>query len=74
VFDFGDPNSLLLSLLVSFIGLGLWMYGKKQQRLPQMVAGVVYMAYPYFVSKALTMLLIGVGVGVGLWLALRQGY
>jgi len=32
------PNSLFLSLVVSTVGLGLFIYGKKQQRLPQLIA------------------------------------
>lgn len=74
MFDFGSPNALFLSFIVGSIGFVLLMYGWKQQRPPHIVVGLVYMAYPYFVSGAATILAIGVALGVGLWLAVRQGY
>jgi len=46
-----DGNSLLASLLVSSVGFVSFAYGKKQRRLPQMVAGVGLMGFPYFVSS-----------------------
>jgi hypothetical protein len=68
-----DGNQLLASLLVSSIGLGLFMYGKKQSRLPQMVVGVMLMVFPYFVSSAWLVLLIGAALLGLFWLALRAG-
>ena len=35
-----DPTLLMLSLLFSFAGMGLFMFGKKAQRIPHLVAGV----------------------------------
>lgn len=69
-----DPGSLFLSLIVSGVGFVLFMYGKKQERWPQLVAGLVLMVYPYFVGDALPMLLVGAGIVGGLWLAVRSGY
>jgi hypothetical protein len=68
-----DANSLLLSLLFSSIGFVLFAYGKKQSRLPQMVAGVTLMVYPYFVSNLIAMSAVGVLVIALLWLAVRLG-
>jgi hypothetical protein len=69
-----DPASLFLSLIVSGVGFVLFMYGKKQDRWPQLVAGLVLMVYPYFVGNAVPMLLVGAAVVGGLWLAVRSGY
>jgi hypothetical protein len=68
-----DANSLLLSQLFSSIGFVLFAYGKKQSRLPQMVAGVTLMVYPYFVSNLIAMSAVGVLVIALLWLAVRLG-
>lgn len=69
-----DPNALLLSMLVSGIGLVLFVYGRKELRWPHLTAGVVFMAYPYFVDSAVVMLVVGVALGVGLWVLVRMGY
>jgi len=53
-----DGNVLLLSLVVSSVGFVCLAYGKKQGRVPQMVAGLALMIYPYFVSNLLVMALI----------------
>lgn len=69
-----DPTMLLLSLVTGGVGFVLLVYGKKQGRWPQLVAGLAYMAYPYFVDTALTMIVVGVVLAVGLWLAVREGW
>ena len=69
-----DPGAIFLSLIVGGVGFVLFVYGKKQDRWPQLVAGIVLMVYPYFVGSAIPMLLVGAGVLAGLWLAVRNGY
>ena len=69
-----DPASLFLSLVVSGVGFVLFVYGRKQERWPQLVAGLTLMVYPYFVGSALVMLLLGAAIVAGLWLAVRSGY
>jgi hypothetical protein len=69
-----DQTSLLLSLVFSGAGFVLFVYGKKQQRWPQLVAGLAMMVYPYFATSA-TALLVGSGVIAGcLWYALKLGH
>lgn len=68
-----DANSLLASLLIGSIGFVSFVYGKKQQRLPQMLVGVALMGYPYFVSSVPWMLGIAVALMGALWLMLRSG-
>jgi hypothetical protein len=69
-----DPAWLFVSLFPSGIGFVLFVYGKKRERWPQMVAGLLFMVYPYF-TETLTAL-VGVGLALGglLWLTLRQGW
>jgi hypothetical protein len=68
-----DANSLLMSLVVSCIGFVCFAYGKKQQRFPQMLAGIALSIYPYFVSNVLLMAAIAVVVLVLLGVAVRLG-
>jgi hypothetical protein len=69
-----DPSTLFLSLITSGIGFVLFMYGKKEGRSPQLVAGIVLMVYPYFVSSLLMNVLVGGGIIAAMWLAIRQGW
>ena len=69
-----DESSLFLSLIVSGVGFVLLAYGKKQQRLPHIFAGLALMVYPYFVDSWVWMTIIGAAICAGLWLAVRQGY
>jgi hypothetical protein len=69
-----DPTWLFLSLIPGGIGFVLFVYGKKQQRWPQLVAGLVFMVYPYFTPDALSMVGGGALIGAGLWAALRLGW
>ena len=68
-----DPNALLLSLVVSSVGMGIFVYGKKQARFPQLVAGAVLTLYTYFVSNLAAMAVIAIGVLGLLWAVLRLG-
>jgi hypothetical protein len=57
-----DANSLLASLLVGSIGFVAFAYGKKQNRLPQMIVGLGLMGFPYFVTSVPLMLGIAAGL------------
>jgi len=70
----GDPNAFLLSFVLGFVGLGLLIYGKKQSRMPQLVAGLLFMVYPYFTPDVTSMLIVGAVLGAGLWMAIRMGW
>jgi uncharacterized membrane protein len=66
-----DPTWLLFSLIPSGIGFVLFVYGKKQMRWPQLVAGLALMVYPYFATSVTALVSVGALIGVGLWLAIR---
>jgi hypothetical protein len=68
------PASLFASLVVGSIGLGLFIYGKKQARWPQLLVGVAMMVYPYFVSTFSSIVSIGLLLGIALWWAIRLGW
>lgn len=57
-----NTSLLLWSLLFSSVGLGLFLYGKKQQAVVPLLSGLALMIYPYFVSS--TILLVAIGVAL----------
>jgi len=69
-----DPVWLFLSLIPSGIGFVFFVYGKKQGRWPQAVAGLALMVYPYLATTLTSLVGLGALIGAGLWLALRAGW
>jgi hypothetical protein len=69
-----DPATLFLSLVTSGIGFVLFVYGKKQDRWPHLVVGLIYMVYPYFIEGALANVGIAIVLGAALWMAVRAGW
>jgi hypothetical protein len=68
-----NANALLVSLVIGCVGFVCFAYGKRQQRFPQMVAGVLLCVYPYFVSNLMLMAGIAVAILVLLGVAVRLG-
>ena len=69
-----DANWLLLSLIPGGIGFVLMTYGKKAGRWPHAVAGVLFLAYPYFTDTILSLIGVGVAIGLALFYAVQQGW
>jgi hypothetical protein len=69
-----DATWLFLSMIPAGIGFVLFMYGKKQQRWPQLIAGILLMGYPYFTPTALPMFAVGGVICVALWYVVRLGW
>jgi len=69
-----SASTLVASLVVSSVGLALFLYGKKQPRFPQLVVGLVMMIYPYFVVGALPMWGIAGALLLSLVALVRLGY
>lgn len=57
-----NESWLLWGLLFGSIGLGFFMYGRKQRAVVPLICGLVLMFFPYFVSN--TMLLVAIGVAL----------
>ena len=55
-----DTALMLWGMLFSMIGIGFFMYGKRQKALVPLICGLVLMIYPYFVSSAIVMVVVGV--------------
>jgi hypothetical protein len=50
---------LLWGVLFSSMGLGYFMYGKKQEKPVPLVCGLALMVYPYFVDSVLVAIAVG---------------
>jgi len=57
-----NVSILLWGLLFSSIGLGFFIYGKKQRAIVPTVCGIALMVYPYFISNLIALVAIGVGL------------
>ncbi len=66
-----SPATLVVSIIVSSVGFGLFVYGKKEPAYPQLLVGMALMGCTYLVHGAL--LLAGVAALLigGLWVAVR---
>lgn len=69
-----DPTWLFISLIPGGIGFVLFVYGKKQQRWPQLVAGLLLMVYPYFTPGIVSLTATGTAILCLLWYAVRLGW
>lgn len=66
-----SPAALFAGMVVSSLGLGLYLFGKRNQRLAHLVSGLVLMGAPLAVHGALALwALCGVTVA-SLWLGTR---
>ncbi len=54
-----NTSMLWWSLLFSSVGLGFFVYGKRQRSAVPLICGLGLMVYPYFVSSTLLLVLIG---------------
>ena len=69
-----DPTWLLVSLIPNGVGFVLFVYGKKQQRWPHLVAGLLLMVYPFFTTTLTSLLITGAAIGGVLWYVVRLGW
>ncbi len=54
-----DVNNLLVGMIAGAIGVGYFIYGKRQTKIVPMVAGALLCVYPYFVDSLLWLILVG---------------
>lgn len=57
-----DATSLMLGMLFGSVGIGFWIYGKREQRLMPLLAGVALMVFPFFMPNNWSLCLVGVGL------------
>jgi predicted membrane protein len=54
-----NESWLLWGLLFGSIGLGFFVYGRKQKAVVPMVCGLALMIFPYFISNTIVLVAIG---------------
>jgi len=57
-----NTSWLLWGLLFGSVGLGFFVYGKKQKAVVPLICGLALMIYPYFISN--TILLVAIGAAL----------
>ena len=57
-----SPWAIIASVVFSMLGIFYFKRGKSQSDIPMIVCGVLLLLYPYFVSNALYIVLIGAGL------------
>jgi hypothetical protein len=69
-----NANFLFASLVWGSVGMGYFIYGKKQSSWAPMIGGVLMMAASYFVASALLMSLVCAALMAAVYFLLKQGY
>jgi len=69
-----DSSFLFASLFWGSVGVGYWVYGKKQRELMPMLGGVAIIAVSYLVSSWLLMTLLCLALMVAVYLLVKRGY
>jgi hypothetical protein len=59
--------ALVWGMLFGAIGMGYFVYGKRQSALLPLLCGIGLMVFPYFVTGTLWMLLIGAALMAAPW-------
>ncbi len=69
-----NSSFLFASLFWGSVGIGYWVYGKKQRELMPMLGGVAIIAVSYLVSSWLLMTLLCLALMVVVYLLVKRGY
>ncbi len=71
--DLSNPAALISGLLISSIGTGYFLYGKKQSSPVPLFGGLVLCIMPMVVASVLAMWLIGGACVGGMWWISKNG-
>jgi predicted membrane protein len=55
-----SSSIIIWSLLFSIIGMGFFIYGKKQRAIVPLCAGLALIIFPYFMTSVLMLLVVGI--------------
>ncbi|WP_081107090.1 MULTISPECIES: amino acid transport protein [Acinetobacter] len=59
-----NATQLFLGVIFSSIGLGYFLYGKKQKMTVPLVCGLVLMLFTYFIDNAMIISVIGIVLSI----------
>jgi hypothetical protein len=60
----GSEASLIWGVIFGAVGLAYFVFGKRQQRFVPLFCGIGLMAFPYFVSNTVLLVIIGLVLSV----------
>ena len=69
-----NTNFLFASLIWGSVGIGYFIYGKKQTSWPAMVGGVLIVAASYLAGSAWLMSVICLALMIAIYFLIKQGY
>ena len=70
--DFSNPGVFLSGGLISLIGMGVFIYGKRMQDMKSLGVGLAMMIFPMFVHSMLVMWAIAGACAAGLYFGPRS--
>ena len=69
-----SSSFLIASLIWGSVGVGIFIYGKKQRLMIPLFGGIALIAISYLIASALYMSLASIGIIALIWFLHRQGY
>ena len=69
-----NTHFLFASLIWGSVGVGYFIYGKRQSSWMPMIGGLLMIAASYFAGSALLMSLICIGLMAAIYVLLKRGY
>jgi hypothetical protein len=55
-------NSLIVGIIAGAVGVGYFIYGKRQAKFTPLIAGMLLCVYPYFTDSLLWLSVIGLAL------------
>ena len=59
-----SEGSLILGVVFGAVGLAYFVFGKRQQRFVPLFCGIGLMAFPYFISNTVLLVIVGLALSV----------
>ncbi|MGP1834115.1 hypothetical protein ACTTBA_13650 [Shewanella frigidimarina] len=56
----GSSSMIMWSVLFGAIGMGYFVYGKRQRAIVPLCVGMALIVFPYFVASVITLLIMGI--------------
>jgi hypothetical protein len=69
-----NTHFLFASLIWGSIGVGYFVYGKKQSSLVPLIGGLLMIGVSYFIGSALIMSLVSLGIIGAVYFLLKRGF
>jgi hypothetical protein len=66
-----STEEIIAAFVVSVVGFSLFLFGKKQQRLPQFIAGILMMASPLVMHDPVAVSITAIALLIGMRIAIR---